>query len=132
MSRRVLRWRRSSRSPHYRFRPRESNVSRLSTPIRLRWCPSRSAPARSDATQSRDPQATSHTLVANVGPGSAAHYFASLILRRARDTQSSNLLIIFADLGMGAQHHIHRFEQVVHALLGHWALDHDNQFRLVG
>jgi hypothetical protein len=52
--------------------------------------------------------------------------------RRARDTKASNLLIILADLGVGAQHRIHRLEQVAHPLLADRALDHDNQFRLVG
>ncbi len=44
----------------------------------------------------------------------------------------SNLLIIRADFGMGAQHRIHRLEQIAHPLLAHRALDHDNQFRFVG
>src|SRR5258708_15689633 len=44
----------------------------------------------------------------------------------------SNLLIIFADLGVGAQHRIHRLEHVAHPRFADRALDHDNQFRLVG
>ncbi len=45
---------------------------------------------------------------------------------------ASNLLVIFADVGMGAQHQIHRLEQVVHPRFRDRAFDHHHQFRLIG
>ena len=43
----------------------------------------------------------------------------------------SNLLIIFADLRMRAQHLVHRLEHIAHALFGNRALDHHDELRLV-
>ena len=98
-------------------------------PVPAAWfpesCPGHGA-ARSDATQSRDPRAPRD------GSRFSGALFASLTLRHAPDTRPSDLLIVLADFGMGAQHRIHRLEHVAHALLGHRALDHHHQFRLVG
>ena len=50
----------------------------------------------------------------------------------AKPSLASNFLIVGADFGMGPQHRIHRLEQIVHPGLADGALDHDDQFRLVG
>src|SRR3954449_5102488 len=52
--------------------------------------------------------------------------------RSGRLKAISNLLIVLADFGMGAQHAVHHLEHVVHALLGDRALDHDDELGLVG
>ena len=44
---------------------------------------------------------------------------------------ASDLLIVFADLRMGAQHAIHRLEHVAHSTLRYRALDDYDQLRLV-
>ncbi len=45
--------------------------------------------------------------------------------------QVSDLLIVFADLGMGAQHLVDHLEHIAHALFGDRAFDHDDQLGLV-
>src|SRR5437660_7423067 len=58
----------------------------------------------------------------------ARRYAPLPTLRRER---KSNLLIVFADFGVAAQHAVHRGEHVAHALFRHRALDHDDELRLV-
>jgi hypothetical protein len=48
------------------------------------------------------------------------------------DPACSNRLIVLADFRMRAQHGVDSFEHVAHAGFGDRALDHHDEFRLVG
>src|SRR6478672_2080697 len=123
MSPRDLRWRRSSRSPLCRSRRLVSFLDRAnkfvviaresgrsSIPERLRF--------NREAAAYWLPRLSRGMTAVNVGERCAQ--------------RPSNLLIVFADLGMSAQHGIHRLEHVAHALLADRAFDHHHQLGLVG
>ncbi len=50
---------------------------------------------------------------------------------RREGERALDRLIVLADVGMRAQHRIHRLEHVAHARLRHRALDHHHQLGLV-
>ena len=55
----------------------------------------------------------------------------SLVVGMARPAMDSDRLVVFAHLGMRAQHGVHRLEHLAHARFRHRALDHHHQLGLV-
>src|SRR5258705_3593668 len=120
MSRRALRWRRSSRSPHCRSRRLVSFLDPRTYSVIARESGRSSIPEH--VRLNGEARGVLHTPL--------AQGITRLDALRAR--ASSNLLIVFTDLGMAAQHLIHRLEHVAHALFADRAFDHHHQLRLVG
>ena len=73
-----------------------------------------------------------HVIARSVGDQAIQFFFCRLdCFASLAMTEASNLLIVFADLGMGAQHAVHRLEHIAHPLLGDRAFDHHHELRLV-
>lgn len=62
----------------------------------------------------------------------ARHKAGHADINSCSSRNASDLLIVFADFRMGAQHRVHRLEHVAHSLFGDRAFHHHHKLRLVG